>query len=49
MRVSNNIHNLPCLDEVEFVQEWTEDEKIPVKVATNVPVPTEKKAGESSD
>jgi len=24
MRVSNNIHNIACLDEVEFVQEWTE-------------------------
>ena len=24
MRVSNNIHNVACLDEVEFIQEWTE-------------------------
>jgi hypothetical protein len=49
MRVSNNIHNLPCLDEVEFVQEWTEEEKIPVKVAPTVPVPLEKKAEEGAD
>lgn len=31
MRVSNNIHNVACLDEVEFCQMWTEEEKIPVK------------------
>ena len=31
MRVSNNIHNVACLDEVEFIQEWTEEEKIPIK------------------
>ena len=37
MRVSNNIHNVACLDEVEFIQEWTEEEKIPVKAS---PVPT---------
>lgn len=24
MRVSNNIHNVSQLDEVEFIQEWTE-------------------------
>jgi len=37
MRVSNNIHNVACLDEVEFIQEWTEEEKIPIKAS---PVPT---------
>ena len=37
MRVSNNIHNIPCLDEVEFVQEWTEEEKIPIKVQNQSP------------
>jgi hypothetical protein len=31
MRVSNNIHNVACLDEVEFIQEWTEEDKIPIK------------------
>jgi heat shock protein 4 len=40
MRVSNNIHNVPQLDEVEFVQEWTEEEKIPVKTQ---PSPAPKK------
>lgn len=33
MRVSNNIHNIACLDEAEFIQEWTEMEKIPVKAS----------------
>lgn len=37
LRVSNNIHNIACLDEAEFVQEWTEEEKIPIKAS---PVPT---------
>jgi len=31
MRVSNNIHNIAILDEAEFMQTWTEEEKIPVK------------------
>lgn len=31
LRVSNNIHNIACLDEAELMQEWTEEEKIPVK------------------
>ena len=37
MRVSNNIHNVACLDEVEFLQEWTEQEKIPVKASVAKP------------
>ena len=37
MRVSNNIHNVPSLDEVEFVQEWTEEEKIPVHASPDTP------------
>lgn len=45
MRVSNNIHNVACLDEVEFVEEWTEQEKIPIK-ASPVTVPAAKKEGE---
>mgnify|MGYP006109642299 FL=1 len=44
MRVSNNIHNVACLDEVEFIQEWTEEEKIPIKAS---PVPTPPKAEEA--
>lgn len=39
MRVSNNIHNVPSLDEVEFIQEWTEEEKIPVKASPITPPP----------
>jgi len=40
MRVSNNIHNIACLDEAEFCQEWTEEEKIAVKASpTTVPPP----------
>lgn len=44
MRVSNNIHNVPNLDEVELVEEWTEEEKIPIKVnGTTGPAKEEKK------
>lgn len=42
MRVSNNIHNIPCLDEVEFVEEWTEEEKIPVKASPPPKAPEKK-------
>ena len=46
MRVSNNIHNIACLDEAEFVQEWVEEEKIPIKtknIPTVTPPPEDKK------
>ena len=44
MRISNNIHNIACLDEAELVQEWTEVEKIPIKASpVTVPKPEEKK------
>lgn len=46
MRVSNNIHNIPCLDEVEFVQEWTEEDKIPIKVQPSPPPKQEEKKPE---
>ena len=53
MRLSNNIHNVACLDEVEFIQEWTEEEKIPIKASPvpTVPVPPkeEKKEGASEE
>jgi hypothetical protein len=48
MRVSNNIHNIPCLDEAEFCQEWTEIEKIPVK-ASPVTVPPKPAAEEKKE
>jgi hypothetical protein len=31
MRVTNNIHNVACLDEAEFIEEWTQEDKIPIK------------------
>lgn len=48
MRVSNNIHNVASLDEVEFIQEWTEEEKIPVKASPVTP-PAPPKAAEPKD
>ena len=57
LRISNNIHNLACLDEAEFVQEWTEEEKIPIKASPPAPVQktppkkeeAEKKEGEAAE
>ena len=52
MRVSHNIHDVACLEEAEFIQSWTEIEKIPVKIAPSQPPPAtppateEKKEGE---
>ena len=46
MRVSNNIHNVACLDEVEFVQEWNEEEKIAIKASPVTTTPPPKKEGE---
>jgi len=46
MRVSNNIHNIAELDEAEICQEWTEEQKIPIKSGPSIPPPkTEKKEG----
>lgn len=33
MRLSNNIHNICELEGAQLVQEWKEEQKIPVKVA----------------
>lgn len=50
MRVNNNIHNVPVLEEVEFVQEWTEEEKIPIKASPPpAPAKDEKKKDEGKD
>jgi len=49
MRVSNNIHNIPCLDQAEFVQEWTEEEKIPIKMAPAPKAPEPKKEEEKKE
>jgi heat shock protein 4 len=37
LRVSNNIHQIPCLESAELQEEWVEEEKIPVK--KDVPAP----------
>lgn len=39
MRVTNNIHNIACLDEAELVEEWTQEDKIPIKTK-NTPTVT---------
>ncbi len=31
LRVSNNIHQIPCLESSDIQEEWTEEEKIPIK------------------
>ena len=31
LRVSNNIHQIPCLESADLQEEWTEEEKIPIK------------------
>lgn len=49
MRITNNIHNIACLDEAEFVEEWTQEDKIPIKTApksTVTPPAEEKKEGD---
>ena len=42
MRLSNNIHNVCELEGAQLVQEWKEEEKIPVKKATPPPAPKPK-------
>jgi len=44
LRVSNNIHQIPQLENVEFIEEWVEEEKIPVK--KDVPAPAKTKSEE---
>ena len=48
MRVSNNIHNVACLDQVEFCQMWTEEEKIPIKMMPNPPPKEEEKKADAT-
>jgi heat shock protein 4 len=31
LRVSNNIHQIPCLETAELQEDWVEEEKIPIK------------------
>ncbi len=51
MRVSNNIHNVASLDEVEMTQEWTEQEKIAIKASpiTSTPPPKKEEDGKSEE
>jgi heat shock protein 4 len=37
LRVSNNIHQIPCLESADLQEEWVEEEKIPVK--KDIPAP----------
>lgn len=49
MNISNNIHQIPCLVSCELNEEWTVEEKIPIKQA-NAPPPKKeepKKEGEA--
>jgi hypothetical protein len=46
MRVTNNIHNIACLDEAELVEEWTQEDKIPIKNTKAPTVATPPKEGE---
>ena len=39
MNVSNNIHQIPCLVSADLTEEWTVEEKIPIKTA---PAPAKK-------
>lgn len=49
MKVSNNIHNIACLEDVEYIQEWTEIEKIPIKASPVTPVVPPKKEEEKKE
>ena len=49
MRVTNNIHNIASLDESEFVQEWTEEEKIPIKASPVTPPPPKKEESQAKE
>jgi len=48
MRISNNIHQIPCLDETELLESWNEEEKIVVKKTVPAPVTKPAKEGEAS-
>ncbi len=50
LRVSNNIHQIPCLEGVELVEEWEEEEKIPVKkdTAAKKEAPAQKTDGQAT-
>lgn len=50
LRVSNNIHGIPCLENADLQEEWVEEEKIPVKKDVPAPPkPEAKKEGAEAD
>ena len=46
MRLSNNIHNVCELESAELIQEWEEEEKIPVKMGPSNPPPKQEEKKE---
>jgi heat shock protein 4 len=44
-KVCNNIHQIPCLESTELIEEWTEEEKIAIKKPV-APTPAPAKEGE---
>lgn len=49
MRLSNNIHNICELEGAQLVQEWKEEEKIPVKKAKPQPTPPKKEEAKTDE
>ena len=41
LRVSNNIHQIPCLESVDLEEQWVEEEKVPFKKDKPAPVKKE--------
>jgi len=49
LRISNNIHQVPCLESADLQEEYTEEEKIPIKKDVPAPVKTDKKAAPADE
>jgi len=52
MKISNNIHQIPCLDESELQESWNEEEKIAIKkpkAAAPAPPKEEAKPAEGAE
>jgi hypothetical protein len=48
-KVCNNIHQIPCLESTELIEEWTEEEKIVIKKTPVIIKPEDaKKEGEEA-
>ena len=49
-KVCNNIHQIPCLESTELIEEWTEEEKIVIKKSVApTPVAAPKEGEEKKD